>query len=1544
MKRENKFNDLGEEREDWSSKKKRKSKHKRPVEELDAFNMSDTPILPTVEISAEKKEQPELEKDQESPVAETPEKNKEPVVAMETKQTTKEAPAKKEQWMPDISGVDQETGRTPNAVKQPNQENPAAYSKSTEILTPSEKPKPTEKEDFYKELSFAVGQEVVGIDKYGNPEPEWKIVGWIMGNDGQVVNYFLVKRIGNENQRLELTAERLIELQQPVTLETENEKKKTERPTTAISSEKPAPLEQSIEEELKEIITKDATGKEKTFNIGDEVWKYDSEGKAYPLTIKKIFPENKRRKAYFFTEEETIDYPFDYCFKEKEDALKKANEIKEERKKIPFGLKVGNIILSKSGTVREVLEIHLPDDENDGYFKFKKNTENKVSEESIAFSYCRHSSWVKKIFKNQNEYDEWLKEQISESAPNSEEETEKETIVVEKYTPADLQAVIDKINDEYLNQLTQQLILGEKVSNLLTNYINYVNSNEKNLTEVLPFWLEEKRLELGFAIDKFDELGPENSDERRNAYHNWDKNIVNAIIDGLSELSRNRKEAELGQSSEQGAIDEGLLDKNNAQGVEETKEAIEDSIGKQQTSAETEFWQEIDEILNQEHFAPQNKETYERKFLEGIPEQKQEPSHTKELSEKAKGLLERLANAGSAIERRKAQFFKGTLSFLSRRTDYQWTKKVSEGLQEWSSDYAAREKREIDFQQNRDKTKWQKAVGAVKIFGNAGKVLGLGFSLTYKLAMYGTMAATEAVGVAKRLRLDKEEVKFLDEATAYNEAWELYDKAGIGKKYDGQVTLDPNDQADFEDQEQPRQVATAEQPERENDAEKLREAYRQGLPEIIMKRFGRNNIIPEGLSAMAQDMMRKTVIWRLRWINDKIAALEKDPSIDGETRQKKINNLLWWNDKFLRDMDGMVGGFGAIDKLAYGLKTAEFAGKTASAIFITNTLKRSAMKTAAIVEHPELIPQIWHNILTKVSGPASVSVPIPPNEMSDTALGLGKYFSSLPSQPDASLQNPFAEEIPPQAGLGNRSPLIFAHNYQPPEPAAQPQITNLPEILSKPASADLQEATSARGYLSLAANTTNTENKLVYLQKAADMEITAGKTGEADSINKQMQNIINAHRQEFNEKQLGSLQRIQSDLENKIQIAEIGSGTARQPIVPEQAGESVVPPPQSADKPSMEKINFSGISGKRGLYGGAEQFVQKFYAGELDKFAPNSSEYRAALVHHADRIKDLLAEDIKNTGGRRFGLEHVTNPDKISAEQFNKIKWDEVQKAVEHDKIFHRELKPEEVENIVKQAKTQSNILEQHKSPSVSSVEHPAAVPEKITVKPEDLGADKNTSLIPVEIPAEHNLLPNEQLMQVNDKFMLVGVGDDKKPFSIMEFPQGTSVYDAIQKSQALNVELKENNIPLAEAPALVEFSGKNNIPLPAAARHHFWLKQEKMGLGKERIADIIRLAENQQDRAALNELITGDKDYFPYEDYENVNVLSVNNRQENFENITIRYRSVGQAQENYDVSLFASGEQGRIALDGKEVAKFELKQAKDALKDPAGFVKKVSS
>ncbi|MFA6551529.1 MAG: hypothetical protein WCV41_03325, partial [Patescibacteria group bacterium] len=1051
-------------------------------------------------------------------------------------------------------------------------------------------------------------------------------------------------------------------------------------------------------------------------------------------------------------------------------------------------------------------------------------------------------------------------------------------------------------------------------------------------------------------------------------------------------------------------------------------------------------WRDIDELIEEidEGNGPRN---YEAKFLNEILNQEELPEKLKEKIDKT-GLAEKFANTGSVIEQYKARFLKGTLSFLSEKINYQWTQKTNDLLKEWSNDYAAREQREIEFQKKQDKTKWQKALGAMKILSNLGKVCGLGFSAMYKLAMYGTMAATEATGVAKRLRLDKEEVKYLDEKTAEEEAWALYEKAGIGKKMDSIAALDPGDPNDviilkslatiadkkiaiqqdeklfdaekkqqLEELEETRQKMLMErkpeyyaefesQPEQieemtitsekeaefKADGEKLKAAYRQGLPEIILKRFENNKDQDFGaLNNIAQDMMRKTVMWRLRWVNDKIASLEQNKSIDSEKRQSKINNLLWWNEKFLQDMDNMVGKLGTIDLISYGLKTAETAGKTASVLFIANTLKRSLIN---IIHHPITI-NIWHYLTEKDnSGLNTVTPELNFTSVKEKISATQPTFSPAETAPATPTATPEQSPTPAQTPIETLSPSPTLQQSPSPtsSPVEQPSLTptefkvqspsptNIPEpsptptekIASYPARTAVAQPhnLTADGYLDLAYQKSDLTAKVDSLKKAAGLYIENKKFGEADEIIKNIRDIIEDKKGGFDPALVEPTESALAELEDKILQTETV--------------------PVSDWSIYETENNFSDISGKRGLYGGAEEFVKKVYGADLNKFAPGSNEYKAALALRADRVKDLLVQDIKNNNGEYFGLKGVTNPDKISAKQFAEIKWDEVQKAVEDDKFFSKNLEPEEVKNITDYGKPKVDII--NEAPVKAKIELPVA---EITSASVGLPAEEfaNAEIKSIDI---HNLFPAEaSYAAAKEQMQLIAVDTNKdgqidnfvaqyidkqgarhKLFTpgqteeaaakaevsarvadLFEAVKGTDVKDPIDFSLKANIPIWEADSTLkpiaqagitepTEARQVMEFSAKQKLPLEDVARHHFWLGQEKQGLTKTQIADIIKLTADQKNEQALNELITGNKDEFPYEDYETINVVAPGNVHGKFENITLRYHAVGAEHKNYDVTLFASEGKGRIVLDGQKVSEFKLEQAKNVLRDPAEFIK----
>ncbi|PIT93835.1 hypothetical protein COU00_02175 [Candidatus Falkowbacteria bacterium CG10_big_fil_rev_8_21_14_0_10_43_11] len=1390
--------------------------------------------------------------------------------------TGQTASTEKTKWMPEI-GTEAERENQTSEKKTVNERKEVLKEKKNLASTPEQKISPD---------GFVIGQEVIGIDKHSNPEPGWKIIGWTMKKEEQVAYYFLVKRKGDEKQKLELTAERLRDLQQSVTLETENEKKKTEQPV--------APQQPIIEEEIS------AEKKEKK--------------------LKKSI-----QNAYFQLEYVLLDNQPNPDFKNVN-----KNDVKN--------------LLDNKGLLRAYINESFRETSAPTLVYLIK--EGEMFNKEYKESRLGPSLWIyRKII---NLAEEVLKQKSEPENP--EVEPQPEPILPTKTPP-----------EEPLQEPTLLEQNPEEKKGLESITTKDATGEEKT------FKISDKVLSFTDEEDYF--FNNENAEKKA-------KECLKEQISESTPKSEKESEEEKDKVPEEEA-GERVLDEVDLAQIAEVEEELKKALDAEQeeTSAD-EFWKDVDGALKQESSSPQDKEKPEEEFLNKI-KGKSEAAAISEPSEKAKGFFEKIANFGSKIEEKKAGWFKRRLSWLSQKAD--WSPKVSEFLNQWSDNYQKKEERERSFQKNQTKDYWQKGFGVMKVWANASKIVLAPFFSSYRLAMYATLFGTEAAGAAKETRLHNQEITWLDEDLAEEEAWKLYEQADIGKKLESQALL--------EGKQESTQVSQDKQSEWENDVKKLREAYRQGLPERLMKRLEHFNkkadnreVLPtlaNITNTLTTTIAGRTIVWQLRYWDEKVKSWEaekKAGKISETVKNIKIGLVRSFSQKLLEDMDKAIGRAGAVDALAMGFKGMEMAGKAASAVFIAESYVNLTKRLHAIYEHPELLSKIWEAGTEKLSnflgGGASVSLTsegsgtaghITPSPTKQTVPSPTKEASPTPTlspSPSPSPTPTYTETpIKPSPTEFSPTPTPQPTETFTPAPSAtehiQPSLTPVKNVLSEPANVNLQETTSARGYLALAESQRDHVVKVEYLQRAADMEIKNNHFGEAEAIIKNAQAIINEHQNDIYSPLLEGKQDILTKLENKLPPANMPKGQSDWSVYGDKREEppflgDMAQPDQSAASASAgrgvnEQVNLSGISGKRGIYGGAEQFVQKAYVSELSKFTPGSDEYQAALAHHADRVKDLLVADIKNNGGKKFGLEGVANPDKISAEQFNKIKWNEVQKAVASDKIFHKELKPEEIENIVNYNEPQ--VHNASKTPVSAPAAEQLAAAAKFEIKAEDIGFSKETTLTEVPVPVEHPLLPNERLLEANDKYVLVGAGNDKKPFAIMEFPQGTTVDQAIQKAEALNVELAENHIPLEKAPALVEFAGKNNLPLENVAKHYFWLDQEKQGLNKQQIADIIRLAENQNNQAALNELISGNKDSFPYEDYEYASATAPKNVSGRFENITVHYRRVGREQQNYDVTLFASAdEKGRIALDGEEVAKFELKQAKEALKDPAGFVKKAAS
>lgn len=183
----------------------------------------------------------------------------------------------------------------------------------------------------------------------------------------------------------------------------------------------------------------------------------------------------------------------------------------------------------------------------------------------------------------------------------------------------------------------------------------------------------------------------------------------------------------------------------------------------------------------------------------------------------------------------------------------------------------------------------------------------------FRHATAAAMFLGRSAGVLKETRLEdyesaKEKVRVKDFERAEQEAWDLYEQA---KKENNEVG-----------------------------AEDLEKAYKENLPEDVLKRFRRGNIPTTEWYKLYLNKSKSMRSYADSLFN-KIYKIEQSDKSEPE-KKKAREELLMRNDELINDLDRMVGDDGIVDAIAYYSRMAEKTGKGVATALIIDSVWRIA--------------------------------------------------------------------------------------------------------------------------------------------------------------------------------------------------------------------------------------------------------------------------------------------------------------------------------------------------------------------------------------------------------------------------------------------------------------------------------------------------------------------------------------------------------------------------------------------------------------------------
>ncbi|MBU4257099.1 hypothetical protein KKC04_01660, partial [Patescibacteria group bacterium] len=268
-----------------------------------------------------------------------------------------------------------------------------------------------------------------------------------------------------------------------------------------------------------------------------------------------------------------------------------------------------------------------------------------------------------------------------------------------------------------------------------------------------------------------------------------------------------------------------------------------------------------------------------------------------------------LANLGLYVEYGKNSFFSNVLNRLTKPIAKKDKHIAEQGtLARFLISMAENYGKDAERAENKLMQKGRKGLvnyryiaSNISMYGrNLADVVGWTAASPFRYIMAGTMFFARGAQAAKEARLKNKEVmektRIDDIDKAEEEAWEIYKSARDRGK--DQVT-----------------------------GEYLEKAYQKNLPKDLLNRL-KNRVNAGQTYNIIGNIVAKDIGRSVKKIEMKLDNIEKNKKLSKEERTIKKEKILEKYNKFLKDLDGMVSKYGAIDGLALGAKYAETGAKT----------------------------------------------------------------------------------------------------------------------------------------------------------------------------------------------------------------------------------------------------------------------------------------------------------------------------------------------------------------------------------------------------------------------------------------------------------------------------------------------------------------------------------------------------------------------------------------------------------------------------------------
>ncbi len=389
-------------------------------------------------------------------------------------------------------------------------------------------------------------------------------------------------------------------------------------------------------------------------------------------------------------------------------------------------------------------------------------------------------------------------------------------------------------------------------------------------------------------------------------------------------------------------------------------------------------------IIEEEKDIELTKNVGAERMLEPEEEKAEIKNELKEMpSEKREKIGFGLNNMGFFVQERKNNFFAKVFESAAKKFDKKST--MGRWLESFSDDYQKDTQKAREKMERIEKGEKHRFGNVVSLGGNIlryGRVVtdivGYTMGSPFRYVMMAGMFFSRGAEAAKEARLKNEEViektRVHDIDQAADEAWAIYGQA---------------------------QSEAVEAGKRKASKEDLEKAYRQNVPEDLLKRLEKG-AEPGTASGILQKIIRKDVEMSVNGIEKKIKKIEANKELSAKERKLEREKILSKYSRHLNDLDRMVSQYGTVDALAMGARYTKAAAK--------------GVVGAVMVETGGLLfRQLW-NHLPDIISTASDSEEIPQEELS-----YGETFQEeswkvkMPVPQEEIAAEPSAEKLEPGA-------------------------------------------------------------------------------------------------------------------------------------------------------------------------------------------------------------------------------------------------------------------------------------------------------------------------------------------------------------------------------------------------------------------------------------------------------------------------------------------------------------------------------------------------